>query len=216
MRGWWESASAKELALLIIEYRRDMKVNIRPGISDITSVYIPEAADQLEGIIETTESVANKIMDNLDEMQERSDNMVAMIANLKKGNIVVPGQKEIDAGEIIDNEFCHRLEPLINYMENSVKNDMATISDIFTQMSFQDLTGQRIKRILGLVQQMEERLQKMVVSFGIKIAEKEKNPHVTEKELAQAVAQKETELAGPQKDGFGLDQAGIDDLLASI
>ena len=62
----------------------------------------------------------------------------------------------------------------------------------------------------------EERLKEMVVTFGIKIAEKEKNPHVTEKELVQAVEKKQTELAGPQKDGFGLDQAGIDDLLASI
>ena len=83
-------------------------------------------------------------------------------------------------------------------------------------MSFQDLTGQRIRRILGLVQQMEERLQQMVVSFGIKIAEKEKNPRVTEKELDLAVAKKQSELAGPQKEGYGLDQAGIDDLLASI
>jgi len=182
----------------------------------LTSVYIPEAADQLEGIIETTESVANSIMDNLDVLQERTDNLSTIVESLKKGKIVVPGEGEITVETEFNADIKNSIKPLISFMENSLSSDMAIISDIFTQMSFQDLTGQRIKRILGLVQQMEERLKQMVVSFGIKMAEKEKNPSVTEKELVQAVAQKQSELAGPQKAGFGLDQAGIDDLLASI
>jgi len=210
------SASAKDLALLIIEYRRDIKGHIHPGITDLTSVYIPEAADQLEGIIETTESVANRIMDNLEVMQTRTDTLATIVEGLKAGKISVPGKKEttIDPGN--NDDVRNGLNSLIEFMEKSLRNDMAMISDIFTQMSFQDLTGQRIKRILGLVQQMETRLKEMVVSFGIKIAEKGKNPHVTEKELVQAVAKKQSELNGPQKSGFGLDQAGIDDLLASI
>jgi len=213
------STSAKDLALLIIEYRRDLKGHIDPGITDLTSVYIPEAADQLAGIMETTENVANRIMDNLDVMQARTDNLAFIVENLKKGKIVVPGEQ----GNVAEAEFSKvngdlgkSLKALTGFMDNTIQNDMDIISDIFAQMSFQDLTGQRIKRVLGLVQQMEDRLQQMVVSFGIKIAEKEKNPLVTEKELDLAVAKKQSELAGPQKAGCGLDQDGIDDLLASI
>jgi len=210
------SASAKELALLIIDYRKDMKLKIHPGITDLTTVYIPEAADQLEGIIETTETVANKIMDNLEIMQDNAEKMTGITADLNKGEIVLPGQDQGVAEVRIDDETRQRIQSLIDFMEKRAKDEMTIITEIYTQMSFQDLTGQRIKRIMSLVQQMEERLKKMVVSFGIKIAEKEKNPDITEIELAQAVAEKETELSGPQKAGCGLDQAGIDDLLASI
>jgi len=213
------STSAKDLALLIIEYRRDLKGHIDPGITDLTSVYIPEAADQLAGIMETTESVANRIMDNLEVMQARTDNLSTIVENLKEGRLVVPGEQ----GNVVETEFStvngdlgKSLKALTGFMDKTIQNDMDIISDIFTQMSFQDLTGQRIKRILSLVGQMEDRLQEMVVSFGIKIAEKEKNPLVTEKELDLAVAKKQSELAGPQKAGCGLDQEGIDDLLASI
>jgi chemotaxis regulatin CheY-phosphate phosphatase CheZ len=90
------------------------------------------------------------------------------------------------------------------------------IADLFVQMSFQDLTGQRIIRVMELVSQMEVKLKRMIVSFGMKVAAKEKNPEITPEELQAAVTQKETELDGPQRDGIGLDQDGIDDLLANI
>jgi chemotaxis protein CheZ len=101
-------------------------------------------------------------------------------------------------------------------MELTIQNHLNIISDTFVQMSFQDLTGQRIRRIMNLVNQMEERIRRMVVSFGIKISSKEQNPDISEEELQRAVVEKETELAGPQKAGQGLDQAGIDDLLANL
>lgn len=210
------SASAKELAFLIIDYRKDMKLKIHPGITDLTTVYIPEAADQLEGIIETTEAVANKIMDNLEILQDSAEKITGIIADLNKGRLALPGEEQGGVDAQIDDEARRNIQPLIDFMEKNAKDDMAIITDTYAQMSFQDLTGQRIKRIMSLVQHMEERLKKMVVSFGIKTAEKEKNPDISEKELAQAVAEKETELSGPQKAGCGLDQAGIDDLLASI
>jgi chemotaxis protein CheZ len=210
------SASVKDLALLIIDFRKDLKSKIHPGITDLTEKYIPQTADQLEGIIETTEEAANKIMDHLEAMQEDTETMASILASLKTGQIKLPMEGDETIETEIDSRTMAAMTPLMNRMELSAKNNMAMIADIFVQMSFQDLTGQRIKRIMSLVNQMEARLKKMVVSFGIKIAEKEKNPDITEQELMLAVAQKETELAGPQKAGSGLDQAGIDDLLANI
>jgi len=93
---------------------------------------------------------------------------------------------------------------------------MSLISDSFVQMSFQDLTGQRIKRTMNLVSQMEEKIKTMVISFGIKLTEIEKNPDISKKELQRAVEEKVIELTGPQKEGQGLDQSGIDELLANI
>ncbi len=78
------------------------------------------------------------------------------------------------------------------------------------------MTGQRIRRIIELEGQIQERIKKTVISFGIKLTEKEKNPDISQEELQKAVKEKATELAGSQKEGQGLDQEGIEDLLANF
>ena len=208
------TGSVKELALLIIDFKENLKSKIQPEITDIATKYIPRAADQLESIIETTEMAANKIMDNLDFMQEHDEKMEEVFTALKGGKLDLPGSTNGVAE--IDDQTIDALLPLIDYVELNIQNHLSLISDTFVQMSFQDLTGQRIRRIMNLVNEMEQKIKKMIVSFGIQLSVKEKNPDVTEEELHRAVAEKETELTGPQRAGDGLDQGGIDELLANL
>lgn len=107
------------------------------------------------------------------------------------------------------------MPPTFIRKESDAQNTMSLISDSFVQMSFQDLTGQRIKRIMPLVHQMEEKLKDMIIAFGIKLSEHDKNPDITKEELQKAVEEKVIELVGPQKSGYGLDKGDIDELLAS-
>jgi chemotaxis protein CheZ len=210
------SASVKDLAFILIDFRRDLRSRIHPDITDLTEKYIPQAADQLEGIIETTKKAANNIMDNLEAMQINTETVASILRSLRAGKVRISDGEAATEEMEIDRQAIEAITPPIEQMESIVENNLAIITNAFVQMSFQDLTGQRIKRIMKLVGQMESRLQKMVVSFGIKITEKEKNPGISDTELQQAVSDKETELAGPQKAGCGLDQAGIDNLLANI
>jgi len=60
------TGQVKELASLIIDFRKEL--TIHPALPDIVVKYIPEAADQLETIIDSTAMAANKIMDNLEGM----------------------------------------------------------------------------------------------------------------------------------------------------
>ena len=210
------SGSVKDLAVLIINFRKDLKAKIHPDITDLTTKYIPQAADQLEGIIETTELAANKIMDNLEIMQERTDTLNGVIASFRSGCIVVEGAPETPEGIKVDPQTIQEMTPLVDHIDTTIRKYSEIISEIFVQMSFQDLTGQRIKRIMTLVKEMESRLKKMVLSFGIKIAEKEKNPDATVQEINQMVEERVSDLAGPQKAGEGLGQDDIDALLASI
>ena len=208
--------SVKELALLIIEFRKDLKSKVDPEITDLTTKCIPQAADQLQGIIETTEQAANKIMDNLEIMQDHAQILQGTMNFLKAGKIIVPNGNKKVVETKIDKATIKAIIPLVDYIEQNIQNHMAIISDLFVQMSFQDLTGQRIRRIMTLVSQMEMKLKKMIVSFGIKVAVREKNPDITAAELQEAVAEKVNELAGPQRIGSGLDQAGIDELLTGL
>jgi len=202
----------KKLALLIIDYRKDLKSKIEPGITDLTTKHIPQATDQLEGVIEATEIAANKIMDNLENMQVQTERIKGLVTSLKNGEIGLPEENNVS----IDSQAIDAITPFINYMETGVQNYMSLISDSFDQLSFQDLTGQRIKRIITLVGEMEERLTKMIIAFGIKLTEREKNPDISKEELQKAVEEKVTELAGPQREGQGLDQGDIDALLSNL
>ena len=206
----------KDLALLIIDFRRDLKSKIHPEITDIATKYIPQATNQLADIIEATEEAANKIMDNLENMQEDIERMEKILSSLKEGKVIVPEGKNEIVEVRINGQTIKTISPLIDYIESSRKKYMSLISDSFVQMSFQDLTGQRIKRTMNLVSQMEEKIKTMVISFGIKLTEIEKNPDISKKELQRAVEEKVIELTGPQKEGRGLDQSDIDDLLANI
>jgi hypothetical protein len=63
---------------------------------------------------------------------------------------------------------------------------------------------------------VEEKITRMIISFGIKLSEKEKNPDISRADLQKAVDEKVELLAGPQRAGEGMDQAEIDALLANL
>lgn len=206
------SGDIRELALMLVDFRKDLKSKISPEITELTTKHIPQAANQLEGVIETTEIAANKIMDNLESMQGYTEKMGAVVATLRRGEIELPGAEKMS----IENQALQAIEPVIGYMESGIDNYRGLISDSFVQMSFQDLTGQRIKRIMSLVGQMEHKLKTMIISFGIQLSEHGRNPNISKAELQKAVDDKVVELAGPQRAGQGLNQADIDNLLMNL
>lgn len=210
------TGQVKELALLIIDFRKNLKPKIPIDITDITTKYIPQATDQLETIIESTAKAADKIMDNLESMQENTARLEKIISSLEQGKILIPDGEKGNVETAINEQAVKDISPLIEYIKSSNEHYTSLISDTFIQMSFQDLTGQRINRIIKLVSQLEEKLKNMVIAFGIKLTEKDKNPNISNEDLEKAVEEKITELAGPQKEGHGLDQAGIDELLGSL
>ena len=185
----------KELALMIMDVRKDLVVKIDPEITELAVKYIPQASDQLEGVIACTEMAANRIMDNLETMQKEAEELRSLLKELKQGKEKVS---------------------LAERVESFVERHTALISDSFVQMSFQDLTGQKIKKITQLVTLTEERLRKMIISFGVKLNEKEKNPHISEEELDRTVREKVSELGSSAGAEQGLNQSDIDDLLARI
>jgi chemotaxis protein CheZ len=210
------SNNVKELATLFVDFRQELKSKISPELTEMATKHIPQAADQLEGVIETLEMAANKLMDNLEAMEKNTQKLDETMAALKNGKVSIPGDDQCIMEVELDEKTTKMLAPLSFFVESNLQKGRALISDSFVQMSFQDLTGQRIKRIMGLVAAMEKRLKAMVVSFGVKLSEHDKNPQASWAELNEAVEKKVADLAGPQKAGQGLDQANIDDLLAAL
>ena len=210
------TGQVRDLATLIIDFKNGLQSKIQPELVDIAMKYIPQAADQLEAVVEMTEIAAQKIMDNLEALQEAVETTKKAVSSLRTGRVTVPSEGEESAAVVINQETIETLSPFVDYIETCLRECKSLITDSFTQMSFQDLTGQKIRSIVGLVAQMEARIRNMVVSFGIKLAELEKNRDISEEELETAAAKKVSRKAKAQAEGEGLGQNDIDELLADI
>jgi chemotaxis regulatin CheY-phosphate phosphatase CheZ len=83
----------------------------------------------------------------------------------------------------------------------------ARATEIYTACSFQDLTGQRIRKVIGVLRYLEGRINTMIEIWGLDGAQ-----DAADKPLRLAEV---TVLHGPARPGEGLDQADIDMVMES-
>jgi chemotaxis regulatin CheY-phosphate phosphatase CheZ len=203
------SGKIKGIARELIEFRKDIQTRIEPDIVEMAAKDIPEASNQLEGINETLENSTMKIMDINDAQMESANRQYKKLERLL-------ARKEVtDDGVITGIELKEAITSLEEQL-NVLKNIEQSSLNMMQPLSFQDLVGQRIQRIIRLVRSMELRIEELIVSFGIKLQKHKEDPLRTYDDLNRDVDQYLSDLKGPQRAGEGLDQAGIDDLLAGL
>lgn len=80
----------------------------------------------------------------------------------------------------------------------------ARATDIYTACSFQDLTGQRTKKVIGVLRYLEGRINAMIDIWGL-------DDQMTAEAAEAADAHKDEGLLnGPARPGHGLDQSDVD------
>ncbi len=123
---------------------RSFKDALDPRIKDMANLEVPDAIDRLNFVIEKTEDAANKTMGIVEKHLMQMDELSANIRRLNGPD---------DA---------------VNFLKN-YKNDLEDdLSELITTQSFQDLTGQTIKKVIKLVGDLEEELVRMITTFGLK------------------------------------------------
>ena len=202
------SGKIKEVAKELIDFRKDIQSRIEPDIVEIASKDIPEASNQLEGIIETLEKSTMEIMDVNDAQMELAQNQFKVLEQYLSRDTAIekdPMESSLaEAAKIIENQ----LEILKSIESGSLR--------MMEPLSFQDLVGQRIQKVIRLVRTMELRIGELIVSFGIKLKNHKEDPTKNYDDLNKDVEVYLSELKGPQREGEGLDQDGIDDLLSNL
>ncbi len=151
-----------------------------------------EASHQLDEILTTTEKATFEIMDVVEkhmELQNHSQELLATLRKTRKSNPAI--------------------QQLIDHNEKLGENLM----QIMTSLSFQDLTGQRIKKIIQALKTIEGIVFELYVSTGLSIKAKEAEPEKDVEEIRQEASKRVSELKGPQSNSS---QQDIDDLLAQL
>jgi len=157
-----------------------------------TEELFAEASEQLDAIVQTTEKATEDIMGVIEKQMDIQANAGQKLKALK--------DQELSKEEI---------EELI-VSNNILNNDLM---ELMTLLSFQDLTGQRIKRIIHALKQVQTTVFELFMSTGLKIKAKENEPEKAIDEIEQETKKTMSELKGPQTK---VSQADVDDLLAEL
>jgi len=185
--------------------------DLEPRISKLTVSEIPDAKERLNHVITLTQNAANKTLSVVENTLPCSEKLEKTAISLKeKWDRFKQRDMEVE-------EFRGLSDEIDEFLEWTSINAVVIhkgLSEVMMAQDFQDLTGQIIKRVITLVQEVEDSLVGLVRITGRKSMDtmdgKEKKP------------EKDIEAVGPQVPGLKREsevvngQDDVDDLLSSL
>jgi chemotaxis protein CheZ len=195
----------RELHDALVSFQNDTR------LIDMAGQDIPDAKNRLNYVIEMTDKAANKTMDAVDNCLPIADKLIEDLDAVK------PNWQGLMNRDLALTDFkvlCHQVNSLIENSSLSALDLRASLTDILMAQDFQDLTGQMIRRVIDLVQEIES---KLVVILTVCSANDDKPEQKEEID----VIQKDIEAEGPimnaeERDDVVNGQDDVDDLLSSL
>lgn len=189
------------------------------------SVRVEQVGEVVRALLDTMTGDVNandlKLYRELESLSEYIQSARSEIAALRPGDIkneyIASATDEldaiVDATEAATNEImdaAEHLDGLAPLMEVEAAEKLTEITTrIFEACTFQDITGQRITKVIKALKEIEARVENLVKAFGGEI-------EAAGPRKEKAVTSDEDLLNGPQLPSGAADQAEIDRLLASF
>jgi chemotaxis protein CheZ len=149
-----------ELAVYINQTLRNLQ-SLDPTVKD-SKREIPKVAKHLAEIIQTTEEATNRV---LEQAEHLVDEQTAVEKKLSRAVEMLHHLPRSEGGA----EILRGVEEIQEIQRRSQGRAM----DIMAAMEFQDLTTQKIQKLIGLVAEVESRLLRLLVMFRIEDASAE-------------------------------------------
>ncbi len=172
---------------------------------DLTDNRMPDARDRLSFVLDKTEESAHRTLNAVEEalpiahdLEENGSKMSRDWAKFTR--------REMDAEEF--RQMSKRIAIFLESVEADAKELNKGLSDVMMAQDFQDITGQIIRQVIELVQEMEEGLVTMIKNSGQAIKAKEENIKDTVAEGPQVNQEDNPDVMSGQDD--------VDDLLSSL
>ncbi len=195
----------REIHDSIMKFRMDSRIN------DLAEVDIPDAKDRLEYVITMTENAANTAMGVIEEGTPVAEKLAEQAGDLRQQWDKFR-RRELSQDELRD--MGHHVEDFFTETEQMMSKLLSGFTEILMAQDFQDLTGQIIRQVINLVNEIESNLVQLIKIQGENMVKEEKP--------AKQLKPGETKLEGPQVPGKETSdevmkgQDDVDDLLASL
>jgi len=180
-------------------------------ITELTANDIPDAKERLAYVIEMTEKAADKTLTAVENTLPISEEIVTKSAELKEAWERFRS-RDMDVDEF--RKLSRELDEFFVWLADTTPAVQASLTEILMAQDFQDLTGQIIRRVITLVQEVEGSLVDLVRITGQKIkpvpeaqSKTEKGPDI------EAVG---PAVPGVDKGDVVSGQDDVDDLLSSL
>lgn len=204
-----ESSLFQELGKMTREIHESiMNFRMDERVADLAHSDIPDAKDRLEYVIEMTEKSANTVLSVVEKGTPVAEKLSGQAKQLSD-QWARFRRRELSAEEL--RVMGHEVESFFSESEAMMTELLSGFNEVLMAQDFQDLTGQIIRKVIKLVDEIETNLVELVRIQGEhKIQDK-----IAEKDEREA-------LDGPQVPGkeTGDDvmkgQDDVDDLLASL
>ncbi|MEH6470199.1 MAG: protein phosphatase CheZ [Halopseudomonas sp.] len=182
---------------------------------------VSNAHDRLDYVLELTESAANKTMDMVDASMPIAEELGEQ-ARLLRQDWQNMADQQSSMSELKD--LGRTTEAFLQQIEKGSGSLQSNFTEILLAQGFQDITGQLIKRVNGLVNDVEKSLINLVAVAGKvdRITGTKRDAEVEEsKDSAYEEEQKNVKGHGPmvlkeEAAGVVTGQDDVDDLLSSL
>jgi chemotaxis protein CheZ len=124
---------------------------------------IPDARDRLNYVARMTEQAAERVLNATDEATPLQTELATEAEKLKQR------WNETLSKPSLKSQYNQVAEETVQFLDLTDKNTAATkalLMDIMMAQDFQDLTGQVIKKITTLAQDLEKQLVQVLVDFS--------------------------------------------------
>ena len=195
----------RELHDALLSFQNDTR------LIDMTDQELPEAQDRLNYVIEMTDNAANKTMDAVDACLPIADKLNDELA------AVMPVWQKLMHRELVLGEFkllCHQIDAMMKESTNSVQTLRSSLTDILMAQDFQDLTGQMIRRVIALVQEIESKL--VVILTVCHCDDNQVCANRNEHNIEKDIAAEGPIINAETRDDVVHGQDDVDDLLSSL
>ncbi len=200
-----ESRLFEEIGKLTRELHDSLaSVRTESDLAGMAENEIPDAKERLNFVIEKTEAAANRTMDSVEEILPVSETIRTRAGQLQED------WSRFQRREMDVEEFKKMGDELVEFLDELTKNSDKIhegLTNILMAQDFQDITGQVIRKVIVVVQNVEESLVGLIRKTGVQAVSKK--------------AVSEIEAEGPQmnaenKDNVVNGQDDVDDLLSSL
>jgi len=188
-------------------------------IAELAQEEIPDAKERLKFIVTKTDEAAHRTMTGAEET-------VSMIDEFNdRAQVMRNRWRQFRNRELSKQEFVVLNEDLDHFLEEIRDESQAIhgkMTEIMLAQDYQDITGQMIKQVVNMVQEIEEKLVRLVTISGGAACEIETTEATKATKATKAIKSSEAETAeGPQlpsasKNKVAQSQGDVDDLLASL
>lgn len=200
----------------IVNFNVDADLSKEPPKIENSDIH--DASTRLNYVIELTQKAAEKTMDVVDEAAPIAMNL-GQEANALRTEWARLKRREMKADEF--RQLYERMDVFFGQMVTGTEQLSKNLQDIVLEQGFQDLTGQVLKRVIGLINDVEKDLVSLVRIAGqVEEITGLADEQETIAHNIEVMNKRKNEAEGPQINKERADvvsgQDDVDDLLSSL